>query len=1233
MESRPALHSRKPWLPLLVTLALMAGLGGWVGWQWQALETRSLIDREQRFTYVVNDIERTLRERMRAYEMVLRGLAGLVAGAERVDVDDWMRAIDQLQLQDIYPGIQAVSFARYARQDTLTGVVDMIRERGRPQFRMYPEGARDEYVVVDYIHPLDWRNRRVLGFDMFSEPTRRAAIVQARNTGNPVLTGPLRLKQETEQDVQIGVLLFLPVYASNAPITTEAERQRAFIGTLHGAFRLTDLMEGVLGARSEMFEIQLYDSAEPDLPLLAGRGPVSDNAVFKRVRNIHMYGRSWQLVVASTPEYVALLRDNRMTFSLFAALTAVVLFSLLVGGYLFLRERQLASSEALSQKLQEREALFRQLIEQLPIATLLGNSKGRIELANQSAGALLGCSVDQLLGERVSRYLPGVLTEAELEGPRKADQEELQAQREDGELVPVAVSLTSFRREDGMHHLLNLVDMQARKRAEERFRNVVEASPNAFVLISREGTIVMVNRQTEVLFGYERHELLGERVEILLPDVLRETHKRLREDYWKHPEPRRMGSNRELFGRHRDGSLLPLEIGLSPMRSGNEMLVQAVIMDISHRRAAELRLRDQADQLAVANRYKSEFLANMSHELRTPLNSILILSDQLRHNSAGNLTEKQVRHAEIMHRAGTDLLQLINDVLDLARIEAGSMQLKTEPVAIDELLRDVENTLQPMAQEKGLALGYVITPGVPTTVLSDRARLQQVLHNLMSNAVKFTEQGRVEVRLSCGTSDRSDCESLRIDVSDTGIGIPEEEHERVFQAFQQIDGSISRRYGGTGLGLAITRQLVEVLEGQIELRSTPGQGSVFTVVLPVRKVETKPALEVTARPVREGRGPLLLVVEDDADFASVVAEAAQSHGYTPLLCGTGQQALDALRQERFAAVVLDVLLPDLSGWQVYRELRADPRHFGVPVTIISAVPQPHDWKDAGARYLVKPVQRGDIERLFVELNRYKDNPLRLLLVERDQARRQRLRDYLEQLGYSVTIAGSSDEARLAFAEQLFSAVAIDQDLPQESGLDLLDALNRLRPVSDMAVIVYSARPLDEQDLQRVRRYSAVALSKDDSLERVAQALRPGSQSAVIGEGGFDAPLLGQQVLLAEEDVRSLYALTALLDELGLQVTPAMDSAEALARFDEGAFDLVMVGTGSARLDGPGVVRELREGHGCQVPIIAVTVSPQATERMREAGASDVLPLPADRTSLGTRIRQWLGRASETHAGT
>ncbi len=1240
MDRRPAFHSRRAWLPVLVTLTLLAGLCGWVGWHWQALEKRSASEDERRFVFAVNDIEHTLKERMRAYEMVLRGLSGFVAGSGEVTPEDWTRATDQLQLQDLYPGIQAVSLARYATPETLTQLVADIRRNGRPGFRMYPEGARDEYLVVDFIHPTDWRNRRVVGYDMLSEPGRREAIESAREKGVPVMTGPLRLKQETEQHVQVGVLLYLPVYRPNAPTTTRDERRAAFAGTLHGAFRLNDLLEGILGSRSSLFQLQLYDAAEPDAALLTERQPISETAQFKRTRNLYMYGRSWQLVVASTPEYETILRGNRQSFSLLGALTAALLFSLMVGSYLYLRERTLRESRALSLKLQERESRFRQLIEKLPVATLLCNDRGRIELANQSAASLLGTSIEGLLDERVSRYVPGVLIDESRAGPMAANQEEFQAQRDDGSLVPVAVSLTQLSREDGLHHVINLVDLQARKSAEERFRNVVEASPNALALVDEHGIITMVNRQTEAMFGYDRQQLLGQPVEMLLPEVLRETHRELLQGYMRNAEPRRMGSNRELFGRHADGRPLPLEVGLSPMRAGDKLMVQAVIIDISHRKAAERRLRDQADELALANRYKSEFLANMSHELRTPLNSILILSDQMRQNTAGNLTEKQVRHADIMHRAGNDLLQLINDVLDLAKIEAGRMQLDIEPLDLEDLLGEVEASLRPMAEQKGLALNVRIEPGVCTAIRSDRVRLEQILRNLLSNALKFTERGSVDIivdRVVADEDEAPDSETLRIRVCDTGIGIPAEHHERIFQAFQQIDGSISRHYGGTGLGLAITRQLVEVLDGRVTLTSAPGEGSCFAVQIPVtlaRPAEPRGEPRGESRPVtRMSQRPWVLIVDSDVEFAAQVAEAAGNHGFDSLVCHSAEEAQQALKNDRFAAVVLDVLLPDHSGWQVLASTRGEERHHDVSVIVISSVPQPHDWHDDDSRYLVKPVPRAELERLFIELARQKHNPLRLLLLETDRSLRQPLRDHLERLGYSVTVARNSDEARLAYAEQSYSAMIIDHAFNGESGLDLLAALDRLRPLGGARVVLGVDHPLDGEELRRLERYAGVTLSKERAVEQIGPLLRPQEYSNPVSRGAVEQPLLGQRVLLVDDDVRTIYTLTAQLDELGLQVVPATDAEEALDYFDEEPIDLVLLDMSAAKLDGRTLIHRLRNEHGCQVPIIALTARAMKEDKERcvEAGADDHLPKPVAQSELAERLEHWLGVAMKRSA--
>ncbi|MFZ6045237.1 response regulator [Pseudomonas sp. CR3202] len=1237
MDDRQLPLSRKYLLPLLVTLALMLVLGGLVLWQWLALEARNRTEYEQRFKIEAEEIAQRVSTRMRAYEMVLRGMSGLVVGSTAVSAEEWARASDQLQLQDRYPGIQALAWARYLKHDELNEFVGEIWEQGRRDFRVVPQGPRDEYIVVQYSSPMDWRNRRTLGFDMLTEDVRRQALDVARDTGEASLTGPIKLRQETDQEVQSGLLLYMPVYRPEAPITTAEERRAALLGMVCGAFRVHDLMEGILGTQAKLYSIDLKDLGSPEAPLLAQ----IEQAVpprFHQVQEIHLFGRTWALGVGSTAEYEAMQGNNRITFSLWTGMAAALLLSLLVGGYLYQRERQLQLSQVATAELAEREERFRLLLQHLPVATLICDAEGRIEMANASAGDLLACDAGHLPGQRVQRFLPNApaLQSGNIDqSPTQLI--EVEALPEGGERIPVALTLSSLNHGVGQRFLINLVDLQARKSAEERFRLVVEASPNAIVLVDTRGRIAMVNRQTEQLFGYTRQQLLDAPVEMLLPEALRDAHADLREGFQRKPEQRRMGSNRELFGQHRDGQMIPLEVGLSPIRAGRETLVQAVIIDISERKAAEQRLRDQAEQLMLANRYKSEFLANMSHELRTPLNSILILSDQLRQNMVGNLTEKQTRHADIIHRAGGDLLQLINDVLDLAKVEAGRMQLKLEPLNIQDMLAELDGSLRPMAEIKGLRLSSHVQAGVPRVIHSDRVRLHQILRNLLSNALKFTEQGDVELSVELDTAAAMDeREVLRFVVRDTGIGIPEDQHERIFQAFQQIDGSTSRRFGGTGLGLAITRQLVLALDGEISLESVPGRGSRFIVRLPVAVAANQPKDEdVPAQPVRIGQGPAVLIVEDDVNFASVIAEEAQAHGFSSVHCRSGRQAIGLLQEERFAAVILDILLPDISGWQIYRRLRGQANHRTTPVNIISCVPQPQDWNEDATRYLVKPIAREDLEKVFNDLEGGQPpDERKLLLVEDVDVEREHYREHLEQLGFNVVASASGEGARRAYAESDFSALVIDLDLPDQDGFELLDSLDRERSLDGSRVVINTGVDVNQQNLQRLRRYSAVVVRKAgedlDNLSSAVQGFLAGLRQPQ--PGAVVDPLEGSRVLLVDDDVRNIYALSALLDETGMKVTAARDGLEAIDCFQREPFDLILMDMAMPNMDGYTATRVLKQEHGCGIPIIALTAHAMKGDREKciTAGADDYLAKPVTRQELLDMLYRWLEQPGGCH---
>jgi PAS domain S-box-containing protein len=1201
---------------------------------WQSFEAHNREGAQQRFQLEAQDVGQRVVTRMRAYEMVLRGMSGLLLGSESVSYQEWERAADQLQLQDRYPGMQALGWARYLKQEHLDDFLAGVQSAGRSDYRVFPPEPRDEYVLIDYISPLDWRNRRALGYDMFSESVRRAAIEQALSSGAAALTAPLTLKQETEADVQGGVMLYLPVFQAGMPLSSVEERHAALLGFVYGAFRSHDLMAGILGPQGRLFDIAIKDLSAPDTVLLSANQPVA--ALPPRLRQtveLPLFGRTWVLEVGSTAEYDAALGSQSRTFSLWMGLIASGLLALLIGGYLYLRERELNANRLATRQLGEREERFRLLIEQLPVATLLCNAEGRIEMANRSAAELLECSAEALVGERVRRFLPELDDFGELtkEGSAPLLENDYEARCDSGVSVPVSLSLSVLAESKGANYVLNLIDLRARKSAEERFRLVVEASPNSIVLVDSVGQIAMVNQQTEQMFGYTRQELLGQPVEKLLPQKLRETHMGFRRGYQDNPEPRRMGSNRDLFGQHRDGRLIPLEVGLSPIRSGEEALVQAVIIDISERKAAEQRLRDQAEQLTLANRYKSEFLANMSHELRTPLNSILILSDQLRRNSGATLTEKQVKHADIVHRAGSDLLQLINSILDLAKVESGRIELKLEPLNLQELLVELDASMRPMAELKELRLHTELQAEVPRVVLADRARLQQILRNLLSNACKFTEQGEVNLTVACEPSgDDEPCMQLLFSVRDTGIGIAADQHEQIFQAFQQIDGSTSRRFGGTGLGLAITRQLVQAMGGEISLQSAPAQGSCFTLRLPVR---VEAPLESAAEPAqRSGVGPAVLIIEDDPNFATVIIEAAHAHGFTSVHCRAGLQALKLLEEESFSAVILDILLPDISGWQLFRRLRSQASNRSTPVHIISCVPQPVGWNDDGTHYLVKPIDREDLEQVFIGLQG-RDQPLAqtLLLVEDVEVEREHYREHLQQLGFAVTTCCTGEEACEAYAAGHFAALVIDLDLPDQDGFELLESLDRQRPLNGTRVVINTGVDVAQQALQWLRRYSAMVVRKrGEDTQELGQAVQGflGSVRDPVQNllaQPLSQSLAGRRVLLVDDDVRNVYAMTAMLDELGIKSSAAKDGLEAIERYPQEPFDLILMDMAMPNMDGYTATRLLKQEHHCSIPIIALTAHAMKGDRDKciAAGADDYLAKPVSRDELLGTLLRWL----------
>ncbi|WP_165188978.1 response regulator [Caulobacter soli] len=678
----------------------------------------------------------------------------------------------------------------------------------------------------------------------------------------------------------------------------------------------------------------------------------------------------------------------------------------------------------------------------------------------------------------------------------------------------------------------------------------------------------------------------------------------------------------------------------------------------------------KARELEQASQYKSDFLANMSHELRTPLNSLLILSKLLGDNPDGNLSGEQVKFAQTIQSSGNDLLTLINDILDLSKIEAGHIEVRPESVPLQRLTGDLRQLFQPVADERNLDFEIVVAENCPALVETDRQRLEQILKNLLSNAFKFTESGGVRLAVTPAAND-----SLAFAVTDTGIGIPREKQESIFEAFRQADGTISRKYGGTGLGLSISRELSRLLGGAITLRSQAGEGSTFTVTVPrtydparvgpreqsspidaapsptpARAKRSKPAptLVEDDRDKLTGGRRVLLVIEDDDKFASIVRDLSHELGFECLVAGTAEDALKLARKFKPSAVVLDVGLPDESGLMVLDRLKRDDTTRHIPIHVISAADHSQTALSLGAiGYMIKPVKRDDLAEVLKTLqSKLTSTVRRVLIVEDDEVQRDAVGKLLSSGDVETVGVGTAAECLEQLKQQTFDCMVLDLSLPDASGFSLLETLSQDGDHAFPPVIVYTGHDLSADDEQRLRRYSSSIIIKGAKsperlldevslfLHQVVSELPPEQQKMIQKARNRDAVLEGRRVLIVEDDIRNVYSLTNVLEPRGAVIEIARngrEAIEALARSAEDpsrAVDLVLMDVMMPVMDGLAATREIRDDpKWSKLPILMLTAKamPDDQERCLAAGASDYMAKPIDVDKLLSLVRVWMPR--------
>jgi signal transduction histidine kinase/CheY-like chemotaxis protein/CHASE3 domain sensor protein len=803
---------------------------------------------------------------------------------------------------------------------------------------------------------------------------------------------------------------------------------------------------------------------------------------------------------------------------------------------------------------------------------------------------------------------------------------------------------------------------------ESRLKGVLE-------LASLEGynsTVQEFLRQVSFNIGMAIHSARDHQ---RLQELLSETQAQQEELQQQHSELENVNAELEAHAEKLQASEEELRVQQEELQQANsELEERSRLLEEKNEAILErnLEIQRKAEELALSTKYKSEFLANMSHELRTPLNSILLLSRLLSENHGANLTQDQVEYAEVIQNSGKGLLTLIDEILDLSKIEAGKMELEWSEVGINDVVKELRSLFEPLAKEKGIELHMSVKADTPAIIESDRLRLDQVLRNLLSNALKFTRKGSVALQVSAKDG------LVSFAVKDTGIGIPKSKQQTIFEAFQQADGSTRRQFGGTGLGLSISRELAKLLGGEIRLKSEEGKGSEFTLVLPAKKGaavpeaplhKTEPLVnteEVQPEPVngvsshspeyianvipaaipddRNSIGPndkTILIIEDDTGFARSLLEYTRNRGYKGIVAVRGDEGIELARQFKPLGILLDLQLPVKSGWEVMEELKSDKTTRPIPVHMMSSHEVRNKSISKGAiDFINKPVAFEKLASVFQKIETaLSKHPKKVLIIEENPKHAQALAYFLESYQINAEIKNEVKEGVKALNRNDVDCVILDMGVPAQRSYDMLEDVKKTPGFENLPIIVFTGRNLSHVEEMKIKQYAdSIVVKTAHSYQRILDEVslflhlvEEGKREEKSGRykrlGELNEVLQQKTVLIADDDVRNIFSLTKSLEQYGVKVVSAMDGKDALKQLEaHPETDLVLMDIMMPEMDGYEATKKIREMHRYRnLPIIAVTAKAMTGDREKciAAGASDYITKPVDVDQLISLLRVWL----------